>query len=116
MITVLLVEPHPESARIYAESLERAGFRVETISAAGENPDLTPDLVVISVPRLDRSLLRVFARDASVPRIVLSSEASDAERAAEFECAAVLIRPVMYDILVMEARRVLKLITAEQFT
>jgi DNA-binding response OmpR family regulator len=114
MATVLLVEPHAESARAYAQSLERAGFRVETSTAGGEDLNLAPDLVVIGVPRLERSLLRVFACGLLVPRIVLSSEAADAERAPEFECAAVLIRPVMYDDLVREVRRVLKATGAQQ--
>jgi DNA-binding response OmpR family regulator len=114
MATVLLVEPDAASAHTYAQSLDRAGFLVETIPSEGARLDLAPDLVVISVPRLTHSLLRVFAYGVSVPRIVLSSDAADAERAAEFACAAVLIRPVMHDVLVLEARRVLKLITAEQ--
>ena len=109
MATVLLIEPHPDTARVYAESLQRAGFRVE-VSAAPDvaSEGLAPSVVVISVPRIDRPLLRVVAHGQPVPRIVLSSEASDAPRAAEFECAAVLIRPVMYDDLVNEVRRVLK--------
>ena len=36
------------------------------------------------------------------------------ERAVEFRCAAVLIRPVMYDDLVKEARRVLRDFAAER--
>ena len=44
MATVLLVEPHAESARAYAQSLERAGFRVETSTAGGEDLNLAPTL------------------------------------------------------------------------
>ena len=116
MATVLLVEPDAASAQAYAQSLERAGFRVQTATAESESLDLAPDLVVLSVPRLGRNLLRVFARGVSVPRIVLSSEAADADRAAEFDCAAVLIRPVMYDDLVTEVRRAMKRINAHQPT
>jgi DNA-binding response OmpR family regulator len=107
--SVLLVEPDAESARSYTQSLERAGFRVETMTVGGDRLDLEPDLAVISVPRLDRSILPIFVRCLSVPRIVLSSEEADAQRAAEFHCAAVLIRPVMYDDLVNEVRRALTL-------
>jgi DNA-binding response OmpR family regulator len=115
MTTILLIEPHADSARTYAESLQRAGFRVEiTTTPDVVRQDLAPNVVVISVPRAERSLLRVFAHGRSVPRIVLSSEASDANRAAELDCAAVLIRPVMYDHLVKEVRRVLKAAGAEQ--
>jgi DNA-binding response OmpR family regulator len=116
MVTVLLVESNAATAHTYAESLERAGFHVETIASERDALDLPPDLVVLSVPRLERSLLRIFAHGIPVPRIVLSSEAADAARAAEFECAAVLIRPVMYDTLVKEARRVLKESRARQFS
>lgn len=112
MTTVLLVEPSAESARRYADHLERAGFRVEVVSGEGEREDLRPNLVIVSVPHLDRSQLRVVEKGRPVPKIALSSEASDARRAAEFGCAAVLVRPVMYDDLVTEARRVLK--TVEQ--
>ena len=114
MATVLLLEPHAESARVYAQNLTRAGFRVETITAEPERLDRAADLVVISVPRLERSFLRVFADGPYVPRIVLSSEEADAKRAAEFRCAAVLIRPVMYDDLVKVARQVLRNVAAEQ--
>jgi DNA-binding response OmpR family regulator len=107
--SVLLVEPDAENARFYARTLERAGFRVETVTTAGDRLDLEPDLAVISVPRLERSIVRVFVRCVSVPRIVLSSEEADVRRAAEFHCAAVLIRPVMYDDLVNEVRRALAL-------
>ncbi len=112
MPTVLLIEPQADSARRYAESLERAGFRVEAVSADGQQQDLVPDLVIISVSQLERSQVRVIANGRPVPKIALSSEAADADRALEFGCATVLIRPVLYDRLVTEVRRVLK--TAEQ--
>jgi DNA-binding response OmpR family regulator len=108
MPTVLLIEPHADTARIYAETLHRAGFRVETGAPEAEMSRIAPHVVVISVPRMERSLPRVTARGRSVPRIVVSSDASDARRTAEFDCAAVLIRPVMYDDLIKEVRRVLK--------
>ena len=108
MPTVLLVERDAESARRYSESLLSAGFRVEVAAPDVDRQDLAPNVVVLSVPRLERSLLRVLAHGRLVPRIVLSSEATDAARAAEFECSAVLIRPVMYDDLIKEVRRVLK--------
>ena len=112
MTTVLLIESHADSARRYTESLERAGFRVETVSAEGQRPDVSPDLVIISVPHLDRPQRRIVANGRLVPMIALSSDAADADRALEFECAAVLIRPVMYDQLITQVRRVLK--TVEQ--
>ena len=117
MPTVLLIEPHAESARHYAESLERAGFRVEVVTTpTAVQQDLAPNVVVISVPRAERSLLRVFAHGGAVPRIVLSSDAKDAERAIELDCAAVLIRPVLYDRLVTEVRRVLKAASATELS
>ena len=73
-----------------------------------------PTLSSSAFLRLERSFLRVFVDGLSVPRIVLSSEEADAERAAEFRCAAVLIRPVMYNDLVKVARRVLRNVAAEQ--
>jgi DNA-binding response OmpR family regulator len=106
--TILLIEPQPDTARRYADTLERAGFRVEAVSAEGERRDLRPDLIILSVSHLDRSQLCAIANDRVVPRIALSSQAADADRALEFGYAAVLIRPVMYDRLVTEVRRVLK--------
>ena len=115
MATVLLIEPHPETARTYAETLERAGLRVETAANSdGRSDGLAPDVVVISVPSVEQSLVRIVAHGRTVPRIVLSSEPADADRAAELDCAAVLIRPVMYDDLVKEVRRSLKAAAAEQ--
>jgi DNA-binding response OmpR family regulator len=115
MKTVLLIEPDADSARSYAATLERAGFNVEIMTGDDNGKQgVAPDLVVISVPRVDRSLVRIFAQGRSIPRIALSSEASDATRAADFDCAGILIRPVMYDDLVTLVRRVLKEIAAVQ--
>ena len=114
MTTVLLVDPDAANARDYTASLERAGFRVEWATSPGERQDLAPDVLVISVARLERTLLRVVASGRPVPRIVLSSQPADSSRAAEFDCASVLIQPVMYDELVTEVRRVLKTSTAAQ--
>jgi DNA-binding NtrC family response regulator len=108
MKTVLLIEPDADSARTYAETLRRAGFHVETTAHQDESHEAAPDLVVLSVPRVNRSLPRIFAHGRPVPRIVLSSEAADATRAMEVDCAGILIRPVMYDDLVTLVRRVLK--------
>lgn len=106
MQTILLSEPDADSARRHADSLQRAGFRVEITSPGVEREDLTPDVVVLSVPQLEPSLLQLIASVPSVPRIVISSAAEDATRGAEYECAAVLVRPVMYDDLVTAVRRV----------
>lgn len=108
MQTVLLVEPDADDARRNAESLQRAGFRVEVIAPGVQKPDLAPDVVVLSVARLDRSLLPLALHGHLGSRIAISSETTDAPRAAEFGCAAVLVRPVMYDELVTAVRRALK--------
>jgi DNA-binding response OmpR family regulator len=117
MARVLLIEPHAESARAYARNLEQAGFSVDRAAdPASVVPRANaPSLIVISVPRLD-GWLAPFAHLRASPRIALSSVASDARRAEEFDCAAVLIRPVMYDDLVTEVRRVLKMTWAAQRT
>lgn len=109
MTTVLLSDPDPNAARRHAETLQRAGFCVEVVSAGLERRDLAPDVVVLSVPRLEPSLLRVVSKGRAVPRIVISSDASDRIRAAEFDCAAVLIRPVPYDDLVNAVRYVVRM-------
>ena len=114
MANVLLLEPDAESARTYSECLQRAGFRVGTDIPEAERPDTAPHVVVLSVPRLEGSLTRVIARGQPVPRIVVSSEPADAERALAFDVAAILIRPVMYDDLVREVRRVLKRVAEAQ--
>ena len=109
MSTVLLIEPHPESARRYADHLDRAGFRVEAVSAEAQRQELLrPDLVIVSVPQLDRRQLQIIANGQAVPKIALTSVAADVDRGSEFGFAAVLVRPVMYDDLVNEVRRVLK--------
>lgn len=114
MATVLLIEPHADSARTYSETLQRAGFQVERATSEAERQDLAPDILVISVRQVERSPLRVVAHGRPVPRIVLSAQPGDASRAAEFDCASVLIQPVMYDDLVNEVRRVLKTAAAAQ--
>jgi DNA-binding response OmpR family regulator len=114
MKTVLLVEPDADSARTYAESLQRAGFHVEIIGDYEDKEDLAPDIVVLSVARVERSLPRVFVNGRPIPRIALSSESSDAARASDFDCAGILIRPVMYDDLITLVRRVLKQTAAVQ--
>ena len=115
MKTVLLIEPDADSARTYSESLQRAGFHVETTVTDDEvRRELAPDVVVLSLARAERSMPHVFAHGRPVPRIVLSSEPSDAARASEFNCAGILIRPVMYDHLVTLVRRILKEVAAVQ--
>ena len=113
MATVLLIEPHTDSARRYADHLDRAGFRVEAVSAEDQRRELLrPDIVVVSVPHLDRRQRQIIANGRPVPKIALTSEAADVVRGRDFGYAAVLVRPVMYDDLVNEVRRVLK--TVEQ--
>ena len=73
-----------------------------------ESEDVTPDVVVLSVPRLERSMMRVVANGRPVPRIAISSEERDAVRGEDYGCAAVLVRPVLYDQLVAAVRRVVK--------
>jgi DNA-binding NtrC family response regulator len=114
MKTVLLIEPDADSATTYSESLRRAGFHVVTATDDEVRREPVPDVVVLSLARADRSMPHVFAHGRSVPRIVLSSEPSDAARASEFNCAGILIRPVMYDHLVTLVRRVLKEAAAVQ--
>ena len=106
--TVLLVDADAESARPYSEALQRAGFRVEVTAPGSDRHDLPPDVVVLSVPQLNRSMVRVVTNGRPVPRIVISSNVRDSTPGPEFDCAAVLIRPVMYDDLVTTVRRVLK--------
>ena len=65
MATVLLIEPHADSARSYTESLQRAGFRVETTIPEVDRQDLAP---LISVPRAERPLLRVVTWSARAPQ------------------------------------------------
>ncbi|MEO5896568.1 MAG: hypothetical protein ABIS06_12795 [Vicinamibacterales bacterium] len=70
--------------------------------------ELPPDVVVLSVARLEGSIMGVVSNGRAVPRIAISSEEHDELRGAEFGCAAVLVRPVMYDQLVTAVRRVVK--------
>ena len=113
MQTILLSEPDADSARRNADFLQRAGFRVEITSPGMAREDLTPDVVVLSVAQLDRSVVPPIADSRAVPRIVISSAADDAARAGEFDCAAVLVRPVMYDDLITAVRRVVNRSRAE---
>ncbi|CAN5832274.1 hypothetical protein BH18ACI5_BH18ACI5_18720 [soil metagenome] len=113
MLNILLVDADADSALRNSQSLKRAGFHVDVAASGLECDALTPDVVVLSVPRLERSMMRVVSNGRPVPRIAISSEEHDGSRGVDFECAAVLIRPVMYDDLVRTVRRVAKAIGAD---
>jgi DNA-binding response OmpR family regulator len=103
--TILLIETDAATARQNAETLIRAGFLVEIDPTGAARATHVPDVIVLSVTGLTHSVRRRVAR-ISVPHVVISSDPADAIRAVEFGCAAVLIRPVMYDELVKAVRHI----------
>ena len=108
MVNILLVDADAASALRNAQSSRHAGFHVDVASAGLECANVAPDVVVLSVARLEPSMMRVASKGRPVPCIAISSEERDGIRAADFDCAAVLVRPVMYDQLVTAVRRVVK--------
>lgn len=103
--TILLIETDASTARQNAETLIRAGFLVEIDPSGAAAATNVPDVIVLSVTGLTHSVRKRIAR-ISVPHVVISSDPADATRAVEFGCAAVLIRPVMYDELVKAVRHI----------
>jgi DNA-binding response OmpR family regulator len=111
--TVLLVEPHPDSASMFAEVLRWAGFRVETVSAADATRSypprrVSPDVVVIGMRSCEGPALRVLSNGRPVPAIAITSDPRDTDQAATFGYASVLLRPVDPSLLISEVRRVVR--------
>jgi DNA-binding response OmpR family regulator len=112
MANILLVDFDADSALRSSQTLQRAGFHVDVAAPGLQCEDLTADVVVLSVARLQGSMIRVVSKGRAVPRIAISSEEHDEMRGEEFGCAAVLVRPVLYDQLVAAVRRVVRASTA----
>ncbi|PYR91911.1 MAG: hypothetical protein DMF84_15085 [Acidobacteria bacterium] len=111
--TVLLVEPHPDSAAMFAEVLRWAGFRVEAASAADASRTypprrVAPDVVVIGMRCCTNPAMRVLSGGRAVPAIAITSDPRDTDQADALGYASVLLRPVDPSLLISEVRRVVR--------
>src|SRR3954466_1301367 len=111
--TVLLVEPHPDSAAMFAEVLRWAGFRVEATSTAEASCSypprrVAPDVVVIGVRCCNGPAMRVLSGGRAVPAIAITSDPRDTDLADALGYASVLLRPVDPSLLISEVRRVVR--------
>jgi len=111
--TVLLVEPHTDSAAMFAEVLQWAGFRVETTSAADASRSYPPrqappDIVVVGLRCCTGPALRVLSGGRAVPAIAITSDPRDTDQADALGYASVLLRPVDPSLLISEVRRVVR--------
>lgn len=109
--TVLLVEPHPDSAAMFAEVLRWAGLRVETTTAAGAGRTVvsrrTPDLVIVGLRSCEGPVTAALSAGHTIPTIAITSDPRDTEQAHALGYASVLLRPVDPARLISEVRRVL---------
>ncbi len=111
--TVLLVEPHSDSAAMFAEVLRWAGFRVEAASAAEAIQTfpprrIPPDVVVIGMRCCDGPVIRVISGGRAVPAIAITSDPRDTDQADALGYASVLLRPVDPSLLISEVRRIVR--------
>jgi CheY-like chemotaxis protein len=111
--TVLLVEPHPDSAAMFAEVLRWAGFRVEATSASEASRmypprRVPPDVVVIGMRCCNGPAMRVLSGGRAVPAIAITSDPRDTDQAGALGYASVLLRPVDPSLLIAEVRRVVR--------
>jgi DNA-binding response OmpR family regulator len=111
--TVLLVEPHSDSAAMFAEVLRWAGFHVETVSPAevsrAYSPRrIPPDVVIIGMRCCEGPALRVLSEGRAVPAIAITSDPRDTDQADALGYASVLLRPVDPSLLISEVRRVVR--------
>jgi DNA-binding response OmpR family regulator len=111
--TVLLVEPHADSAAMFAEVLRWAGFQVEAVSpgeASRPYPPrrFPPDVVIIGMRCCEGPALRVLSQGRAVPAIAITSDPRDTDHADALGYASVLLRPVDPSVLISEVRRVVR--------
>lgn len=110
--TVLLVEPHPDSAAMFAEVLRWAGFRVEatTVHDAARTllPRRAPDVVVVGVRSCEGPVTAALSGGHTVPAIAITSDPRDTDQAHALGYASVLLRPVDPSLLISEVRRVVR--------
>lgn len=111
--TVLLVEPHPDSAAMFAEVLRWAGFHVEATSvveASRTYPPrpVPPDVIVVGMRCCTGPAMRVLSGGRTVPAIAITSDPRDTDQADALGYASVLLRPVDPSLLIAEVRRVVR--------
>jgi two-component system chemotaxis response regulator CheY len=110
---ILIVDDANIVRRFHRDALERAGFEVDEAlngvegleKALGEPYDLA--LVDVNMPQMDgltfvRTLRRQASPVASLPCVVISTEAGDHDKAAARAAGAnfYLVKPVKQDLLV----------------
>ena len=110
--TVLLVEPHPDSAAMFAEVLRWAGFRVETTAIADPGrtvlPLRPPDITVVGLRSCEAPVTAALTSGHTIPAIAITSDPRDIDQAHALGYASVLLRPVDPTRLISEVRRVLR--------
>lgn len=116
---ILVVEDHPENARLVEKILVKAGYAVTIATQAREAllamPQDPPDLVLMdmSLPGMDgfeaTRLVKSHDRLKRIPVIALTAHAMSEhrERAAEAGCDAYIAKPFRPSELVREIERLL---------
>jgi CheY-like chemotaxis protein len=114
---ILIAEAVPDERELYADYFAWSGFRVVTAESGratlARAADRVPDVIsaAFDLPDLDGaalcSALRSNPATANVPVILLATRASsdDIARARAAGCADVLLKPVLPEQLLLEARR-----------
>lgn len=109
--TVLLVEPHPDSAAMFAEVLRWAGFRVDAATTADARrtavPLRAPDIVIVGLRSCEEPATAAITSGHTIPAIAITSDPRDIDQAHTLGYASVLLRPVDPARLISEVRRVL---------
>lgn len=121
MATVLVVDDEPRIARLVADYLQQAGFRV--VEAGDGNAALDefrrrqPDLIVLDLglPGLDGlDVIRAVRKSSDVPIIILSARADETDRVVGLELGAddYVVKPFGGRELVARVRALLRRVSA----
>lgn len=114
---ILVVDDEPKIVRLARDYLEQGGFRVfpvhDGVSALAAARQEKPDLIVLdlNLPGLDGlDLCRALRRESSVPIIMLTARAEEADRLIGLELGAddYIVKPFSPRELVARVRAVLR--------
>jgi CheY-like chemotaxis protein len=115
---VLLVDDHTDSREMFAEMLLRSGFIVVEAQngdqALARLTEQRPSIVVtdLRMPGLPAVELCRQLQKQGIPVIAVTAlhPGPEHEEARAAGCAAVLLKPVLPDVLITEIRRILEIV------
>jgi response regulator RpfG family c-di-GMP phosphodiesterase len=108
---VLLINPHADTAELYAWALQNAGFEVCLAPLDGTRPvTCNPDLAIACMRHADGALVRRMVPDKRIPTILLTGWVQRGTAAHHVDCDALMMIPVSPAELTEKVQEMLELV------